>query len=147
MDKRITNLKTSEDCVKFAKNAVRLNRPDLALEAQRRSIEIKSEKHDAKTNAEKEALQAIYAYELLLTEKNGRTTKANRTWPSVKKYGIIEAVNRVVTKRTESLGFKMLKEKNMEDLLFEAVVLRYPDVFSIEAVEMSKARINAENTL
>jgi len=85
MDERIQKLKTPEDCAKFAKNATRLGHPELVLEAQRRTIEIKAENHNVQTNAEKEALQAVYAYELLLTEKNGRTTKANRTWPSVKK--------------------------------------------------------------
>jgi hypothetical protein len=141
MDERIQKLKTPEDCAKFAKNATRLGHPELALEAQRRSIELKAEKHNAQTNAEKEALQAVYAYELLLTEKNGRTTRANRTWQTIKKNGIIEAVNRIVTKNTVSMGYTLLKEKNMDDLLFEAVVLRYPEVFSQEAVRISKDRL------
>ena len=145
MDERVKLLKTPEDCEKFAKNAIRLGRPDLAVETQRRAIELKAEKHDAQTNAEKEALQAVYAYELLLTEKNGRTTRASRTWQTIKKHGIIEAVNRVVIKSSESMGFKMLKEKNMEDLLFESVVLRYPDIFSEEAVQCSKERFSKES--
>lgn len=145
MDERVKNLKSSEDCKRFAKNAIRLGRPDLALEAERRAIELKSEVHNAKTSAEKEALQAIYAYEYLLTLKNGKKSRATRTWQMLKRHGIIESVNRVVARRGDSMGYKTLKEKGMGDLAFEMVVLRYPDVFSEEAIHRSKERISQES--
>src|SRR3972149_1347080 len=138
MDKRVERLATPEACERFIKNALRLGHPDLAQQAGRKAIELRAEAHDARTAAERESLQAIYAYEELLTEKNGKHTRATRTWQMLKRHGIIESVNRVVARQDDAVGYKTLKEKGLEDLSFEAVVLRYPDVFSPEAVEHAR---------
>jgi hypothetical protein len=79
MDERVKRIKTPEGCKRFAKNAVEHDRPDLALEAHRRAVELKAQEYGAETQAERECLQAIYAYEETLTRKNGRTTRASRT--------------------------------------------------------------------
>lgn len=142
MDERVKNIKTPDGCEKFAKNAIRLGHPELALEAQRRAIELRAEKHSAQTDAEKEALKAIYAYEEILTEKNGRRTRATRTWQMIDRRGIIESVNRVVAREDDAMGYVLLKDKGMEDLSFEAVVLRFPQVFSEEAVVHAEERIS-----
>jgi hypothetical protein len=55
--------------------------------------------------------------------------------------GIIEAVNRAVTRDVDTAGFKALAEMGMLDLAFEAIVLRYPHRFSKEAVEQSARRL------
>ena len=141
MDERVKRLGTPEACEKFIKNALRLGHPELALEAQRRAIELRAESHNAKTIAEKEALEAIYAYEEILTEKNGRRTRATRTWQMIKRHGLIESMNRIVARRDDAMGYTLLKDKGMEDLSFEMVVLRYPDVFSKEAVYHAKERL------
>ena len=59
----------------------------------------------------------------------------------IDRHGIIEAINRVVARRDDAMGYIMLKERGMEDLSFEAVVLRHPDMFSQEAVQHAQARI------
>lgn len=145
MDDRVARLKSTRECEVFAKNARRLGRSDLALEAERRAIELLAQGHQSDTAAEREAIQAIYAYEHILTEKNGRRTRANRTWQMVKRYGIIEAINRVVSRPDDAQGYLLLKEKGMEDLSFEAIVLRYPESFSEEAVSHSAARLARYN--
>ena len=142
MDERIKNIKTPDGCEKFSKNAIRLGHPELAIEAQRRAIELRAEGHSVQTDAEKEALKAIYAYEEILTEKNGRRTRANRTWQMINRRGIIEAVNRVVARKDDAIGYILLKKKGMEDLSFEAVVLRYPQIFSEKAVSHAEERIS-----
>ena len=114
MDERIKKLKSPEACMKFAKNATRLGRPDLALEAQRKAIELRAGDHSAKSDAEREALKAIYAYEEILTEKNGRRTRATRTWQMIDRHGIIEAINRVVARKVDPMGYKLLQEKKLE---------------------------------
>lgn len=96
MDERVKKIKTPEECEVFAKNALERNRPDLASEAKRRAVELRAELYGAKSEAENEALQAIYAYEEVLTKKNGKRTKASRTWQMIKRHGIIEAVERAV---------------------------------------------------
>ena len=49
----------------------------MAAEAKRRAVELRAELYGAKSKAENEALQAIYAYEEVLTKKNGKKTKAS----------------------------------------------------------------------
>jgi hypothetical protein len=142
MDEMIKKIKTSKECEIFAKNAINKNRPDLAKQAKQRAIEIKAENFNAKNNAEREAIAAVYAYEEVLTLKNKRPTKASRTWPMIKKYGIIQAVERAVNRETETQGYNYLLEMGLQEYAFEAVVLRYPEFFSDECIEISKKRIN-----
>lgn len=141
MDKRIQNLDTTKKCEIFAKNALSHGRPDLALEASQRAVELRAQEHGAQTTAEYEALQAIYAYEQLLTNKNGRTTRASRTWQMIKRHGIIEAVERAVKRDAVTQGYTMLVEMGLERFAFEAVILRHPEVFSAEAVSISELRL------
>ena len=142
MDKRIAGLETLKQCENFARNATEQGRPDLASEARQRALEIRADGHDAKTAVEKEALQAVYAYEDLLTRKNGRNTRASRTWQMIARHGIIEAMERAVKRDVVTQGYKMLAEMGLERFAFEAVILRHPEVFSREAVETSKSRMS-----
>ena len=141
MDERIQRLDTVKKCENFERNAMERGRPDLAAEARQRAIELKAAEHNASTLAEKEALQAVYAYEEQLTRKNGRTTRANRTWQMINRHGIIEAVERAVKRDTVTLGYKLLAEMGLEKFAFESVILRHPDVFSQEAVDVSRKRL------
>ena len=80
MDERVARLKTPEECERFAKNAIERNRRDLADEARKRAVELRAMAYGAKSEAERECLEAIYAYEEVLTSRNGRRTHASRTW-------------------------------------------------------------------
>ena len=142
MDDRIQGLDTPEKCEIFARNALEKGRADLALEALHRALELRAGRHNAKTQAEKEALQAVYAYEELLTKKNGRRTRANRTWQIINRHGIIESVERAVKRPTVTQGYTMLVEMGLQEHAFEAVILRHPEVFSAEAVQVSKERLD-----
>ena len=142
MDERIKRLDTPKKCEIFAKNAINYGRPDLALEANQRAVELRADEHKAETTAEVEALQAVYAYEELLYRKNGKRNRATRTWQMIKRHGIIEAVERAVKRDTETQGYTMLAEMGLEEHAFEAVILRHPDVFSDEAILISQLRLN-----
>lgn len=49
--------------------------------------------------------------------------------------------------KTETQGYTALVEMDLEDFAFEAVILRYPDLFSDDAVAKSKERLSEwENT-
>ena len=148
MDPRVKKLKTVEACTRFAANATRLGRPDLADEARRRAVEIRAESHGAESDAEHECLQAVYAYEEVLSSKNGRRTSASRTWQMIKRHGILEAAERAVNRDKETAGYTALVEMGLQEYAFEAVILRHPDEFSPEAVSISKHRLQEwlENT-
>jgi hypothetical protein len=67
MNELISRLKTPEECEQFAKNVVE-KYPALAGEARRRAVELRAATHGAKNAAEREALQAVYAYEEVLSK-------------------------------------------------------------------------------
>ena len=140
MDDRVKRLKTPEDCESFAKNAQE-SHPHLALEAHRRAVELRAAAYGAKTDAEREALEVVYAVEEVLSYKNHKKTRASRTWQSIKQHGILGTVERVVSRAKETDGYESLAEMGMEDLTFEAVVLRHPQLFQPETVERAESRL------
>lgn len=142
MDDRVKNLDTSKKCEIFARNALNAGREDLAKQAKERSIELKAEAYGAETSAEKAAIKAVYAYEEVLSVNNNKKTRASRTWPMIQKYGIINAVERAVNRKAETKGYTVLLEMGLEAYAFEAVILRYPELFSESAVEISQQRMS-----
>ena len=145
MDERVKRLKTPEQCEIFARNAAARDRPDLAKEAKERAVQLRAEKHGAGSDVEKEALAAVYAYEEVLSAKNGKRTRASRTWPMIERHGIINAVERAVNRPTETQGFTSLAEMGLSDYAFEAVILRHQEHFSDEAIEISRRRMDEWN--
>lgn len=142
MDKRIAKLKTPEQCAIFARNATDRNRPDLAEQARKRAVQLSADSLGAESEAEKEALQAVFAYEEVLTKKKGKRTRASRTWQMINRHGIIKAVERAVNRNAETQGYTALVEMGLEEFAFEAVILRHPSEFSKEAVLRSRARLS-----
>lgn len=141
MDERVSRLTTAEDCAKFAKNAIAKGRRDLAWQARRHAIALRAAKHGATKDVEKEALKAIYAYEELLSAKNGRTTRASRTWQMINRHGIIEEIERAVNRKDVTMGYQALVEMGMADLAFESIIIRFPEHFSAAALRISEQRI------
>ncbi len=140
MDERIAELKTPEDCEQFAAKVL-AQLPALAQAACRRAVELRAAAHGAAEVTEREALEAVYAYERVLSERRGKKIRASRTWQMIHRYGIIEAVERAVNRRADPSGYTALAEMGMQDLAFEAIVLRHPGVFSPEAVARSAERL------
>jgi len=141
VDKRVQSLKTAEECAGFIKNAVRLGHPDLAQQARQRAVQLLALAFGAQTDAEREALEAVYAYEAVLSQRNGRKTKASRTWQMIKRDGILPAVERAVNRSEEIVGYSALVEMGLEQYAFEVVVLRYQSLFSPECVARSSQRV------
>lgn len=138
---RIATFKTPESCEQFAKNVEARGKPELAQLARRRAIEIRAEQYGATTTAERDALEAVYAYERTLFVKHGRVVRASRTWQMIKNRGVIQAVENVVTRSEESTGYEALVAMGLKDKSFEAVVLRHPGLFSKTARQRSEERL------
>ena len=141
MDPRVTRLKSPAECESFAQNARERGAPDLADQARKRAVQLRAEAHGANTEAERECLEAVYAYEEVLSVNKGRRQPASRTWQMIHRHGIIPAVERIVTKRAESAGYTALAQMGLLEMAFESVVLRYPDLFSAEAIARSRERM------
>jgi hypothetical protein len=140
--KLVGHLKTPEDCEQVALN-VEAKQPAFAIAARRKAIEIKASTHKATTEAEEHSLQAVYAYERVMTLARGRKTRATRQWQMITKLGIIVAMESFVKSPTERDGYDALVKMGMQDMSFESVVLRHPDVFSVEAVAQSKRSLDS----
>ena len=136
MDQAILKLKIPKECEEFI-----LKYTDLINQARKRAIELRAVSHGEKSIVESKLLEAIYAYEEILTERNKRRISASRTWQMVKRYGIIVAAERAVYRRIEPQGYKFLAEKGLQELTFEAVIVRYPESFSKEIVTLAQQRL------
>jgi hypothetical protein len=143
MNELIAKLKTPEECAVFEKNVSDRGRPDLALAARRRALELRAIQYGAVTDVERECLEAVFAYEQVLSAKNGKKTRASRTWPMIERYGIIGAAERAVDRKVDTAGYTALVEMGLQDYAFEAVILRHPQSFSREAAIRSQERIAA----
>ena len=137
----VSKLKTPEECAVFAKNVAERGRPDLALAARKRAVQIRAATYGAKNEVELECLEAVYAYEEVLSARAGRRQTASRTWPMIREHGVIGAVERVVKRKAETVGYTALVEMGLGDYAFEAVILRHPSFFSAEAVARSRERL------
>jgi hypothetical protein len=142
MDERLAKFRTPEDCEQFAIN-VQARLPDIAQAARRKAVVLRAAAYGAESVAEREAIEAVYAYERVLSDRKGKKIRASRTWQMIERHGIIEAVERAVSRPADPSGFTALAKIGMLDLAFESVVRRYPDVFSPEAVARSAERLQA----
>lgn len=143
MDARVEKLKSVEECERFARNARDRGYPGLAQEAQARTVQLKSETHEARSQVERECLQAVYAYEEAQSKLKGRRFHANRTWQMIKRHGIIPAVERAVNRSDETMGYQTLVEMGMGEFAFERVILRHPSSFSDAAVLRARERLDS----
>ena len=140
----ITKCSSPEGYEQYARNVEAMQAPnweEKAREAHRQAVLMRAREHGAETEAEQACLEAIYAYEWTLFKKHGKRVKASRTWPMVRSGGIIGAVEHTVTRPDATVGYDALVAEGMQEMAFEAVVLRHPSLFSAEAVKMSQERM------
>jgi len=65
----------------------------------------------------------------------------SRTIPMFKKHGVIETLNRLASKTVATDNFDRLTAAGLQHLTAEAIVLDYPDLFSLKAVEVAQRRL------
>jgi len=110
-------------------------------EHRRENVKLRASRHGVTTDAEREALEAVYAYEEVLREVRGKNVRAARTWQMIKRHGVIEAIERIVARPMETQGYRALADMGLEEMAFEAVVLRHPSSFTEQAVMASRERL------
>jgi hypothetical protein len=86
-------------------------------------------------------LEAVYAYEHVLSKANRKKTRATGTWQMIRRLGIIKAIQSIVNREAGAADYTTLKETGMQDLAFEAIVLKHPEVFDPETVKRCAARV------
>jgi hypothetical protein len=80
--------------------------------------------HGAKTHAERESLEAIFAYERTLSqEARQKATRRLYMAKGSELKGLFASVEAIVLGEKETLGFRALAEEGMLDMAFESVIL------------------------
>jgi len=124
----------------MAANAERLGASALKEAAKRRLFAILPSEQPG--TLEYEVWRSIYALEDALREERGKTVLLARTRQKIKREGERKCVEDLVL-GSESDGFKMLKDRDMLDLAFEAVALQFQSQFSDEVLEAARLRLEA----
>jgi hypothetical protein len=127
MHELVERIQEPELCYVFARNATRRGHPELALEAYRRAVDLRARQHETQTEADFDALRAIYAYEEALSFNKGKRTRATGTWQMVNKDGLLSAIQRRVQSGSTRDVMSALQQLGMEDYSFEAFAKRHPD--------------------
>jgi len=119
-------------------NARRLGREDVYWLAFRRRCSLEGMSIDEPL--ERDFFDMLNAYEELLTEKNGRTTKASRTRQKLKNKGVEQClIDWALGPPTE--GFKLLVENGLAELTAEYLVVKHKGRFPTEVVEAANKRL------
>ena len=130
MHELVLRIKDPELCYVFAANARRRGHPELALQAHRRAVDLRTESYPTNDEAEFAAVRAVFAYEEALSYVKGKRTRATGTWQLIRRHGLLPAVHKRLDSRSGEDVMPTLKELGMEDYSFKAVCDAYPDAFS-----------------
>lgn len=120
-------------------NARRMGREDIWREAFDRLCSL--EGADKEDPLERAFYRTLAAYEQLLTQKNGRATRASRTRVKLKGKGVVACLEDWARSKEPPESFDLLVAHGMIELTGEQLVLTYPDRFSAEAIAGATARL------
>ena len=67
---------------------------------------------------------------------------ARRTRDMIDRHGAIDALSRLMVSADLQQGFKVLRDSNQLDKTFEAVVVRFQDLFTSDIVQAAQWRLN-----
>ena len=141
MDPKVERLKTPEECRAFIENARLRGFDELAKQAYRRIIALRTQGYGPKNDIERQCVEAIYAYEEVISARSSRRITASKTWQAAKQHGIFVAVGKAAGRPEDPEIYPMLVSLGLEQFAFENVVVRHPDEFGFEALQQSRARV------
>ena len=125
----------------FMANANREGAEDVRAAAFRRLVEVLPEA--APGSVEHDFWRTIHAFEQVLTEERGKTTRLSRTRQKIGRVGIMKTLADFALSKKPTPGFKMLLDRDMPELTGEAIVLRHANRFAEEVVAAARARLTA----
>ena len=137
--KEISDYTNPTDLQQIMANAKRLGREDVYWAAFRRLCELEGVGKGEALHVDFH--KTLRAYEELLTLKNGRTTKANRTRQKLARHGVVKCLEDWATDTKETQGFALLVDNGMVELAGEFLVLKHPEHFSSAAISSAKKRL------
>lgn len=123
----------------WIENARKERRADIEATAFRRLVAILLKEKPG--TVEHDFWRTIHAFEHVLSEERGKTTRLARTRQKVARVGEIETLKGWATSTKSTDGFDMLLERKMPELTGEAIVLRHADRFEAAVVEAARRRL------
>ena len=72
---------------------------------------------------------------------------ASRTRQMIEERGVVKALSDLVTSAKLQLGFKTLRDAGRLDDTFEAIIKKFPDLFSKQVVKVAEWRIKESENL
>lgn len=139
MSKPISSYTDPEHLRTLMQNAKRMGREDIWRQAFDQLCSL--EGADKEDPLERAFYSTLAAYEQLLTQKNGRATRASRTRLKLKGKGVIACLEDWAKSKEPPESFELLVANGMVEMTGEQLVLTYPDRFSPEAVAGATARL------
>jgi hypothetical protein len=98
----------------------------------------------AEPDSVEEALwQAVHAIEEIRSEDAGKTIRLSYLRRDIEKLGVVAALDKLVSKPGPSERYDDLMARGLPELTAEAVVLRFSDSFSDDAVARARERLEA----
>lgn len=137
----ISKLTTSEQCRTVRENARKQGNREFSLKALERNAEIIVQKQNPASPLELAYLKALAVYELLLTEKNGRTTLAQRTRQKVRNKELLPALKEWALDNGETDGLKLVLDEGVPQYSFEYLVVELASQFSEDEVRSAREKL------
>lgn len=122
-----------------AKNAA-LKSPEVARAAKLRLFAVLPSEEPG--TLEYAVWQSIHALEEELSSERGKTIRLSRTRQKIGRQGEAHTVSDLVLGKPSD-GFRMLADRDMLELSFEAVAIRFADRFSVEVALAARTRLDA----
>ncbi|RVM09361.1 hypothetical protein [Sinorhizobium meliloti] len=123
----------------WIKNAQDKGEPLVADAAFRRLVSVLPKEKPG--SMEHDFWQTIHAFESLLSEERGKTTRLARTRQKVARVGEARTLQDWAVSAKSTNGFTMLLERKMPELTGEAIILRHAHQFDVEVVEAARRRL------
>ena len=123
----------------WIENARKEKRGDIEAAAFRRLVAILPKEKPG--TVEHDFWRTIHAFEHVLTEERGKTTRLARTRQKVARVGELATLKDWATSTKSTDGFAMLLDRRMPELTGEAIVLRHAERFDAPVVEAGRRRL------
>ena len=135
--------KTPADCDNLMNNAERVGNDELALLARKRKIVLLAEQHGALNQLEIDAWNGVYAIEEYRRSMGKKHWRANYTRRAINNRdgNIVATVDETVSRASPTDGFQEMIDAGLEEFLWERLVLRFPEQFSVKAIEQARSRL------
>lgn len=138
MLKFIANCGDAKKLRQLAKNAEQKGEAGLAQAARLKLYSILPGEEPG--TIEYDVWQSIFALEDVLKQERGKTILLSRTRQKIGRQGVVQCVADLIL-GTAAEGFRMLQERDMLQLSFEAIALKYPKQFDPLVMDAARRRL------